>query len=246
MNGLRGKLSLTGGILSIVGALAFLISGYGYQWGWWEVGFAFRYLLLGGGILGMVGLVVSFSGFLPDGAAPKRAGMALAGIVLGGAVLTSFSYWYAEGQKYPPIHDITTDTNNPPQFDAIVSLRADAPNQTEYGGPEVAEIQKEHYPDIETLQLEVPYSEAFERALDAARSQSWDIVHSNPSTGIIEATHTLAWYGFKDDVVIRVDTATVDSTASVVDMRSVSRIGRGDIGVNAWRIRDYLNELKSD
>jgi len=244
MNGIRIKLSIGGGVLSIIGALAFLLSGYGYQWGWWGLGFAFRFLMFGGSIIGLIGLLVSFGSFLPDGAAPGRVWMAVAGIVLGGAVLTSFSYWFKEAQKYPPIHDITTDTENPPEFDAIVQLRADAPNQTEYGGPEVAKTQKEHYPDISTLQLNVAYSEAFDRALEAARSEPWDIVHSNPSTGIIEATHTLPWYGFKDDVVIRVDTAATDSTASIVDVRSVSRVGRGDIGVNAQRIRDYLEQLQ--
>ena len=245
-SGIRTKLSVTGGVLALVGALAFLISGYGYQWGWWGLGFAFRYLMFGGSMLGLLGLLVSFSGFLPDGAAPGRPGMAVMGILLGGATLVSFSYWFSEAQKYPPIHDITTDTENPPAFDAVAPLRADAPNQTEYGGEEVAKIQKEHYPDIETLQLNVAYSRAFDRALEAARSSPWEIVDYDENTGKIEATHTLPWYGFKDDVVIRVDTAAADSTASIVDVRSVSRVGRGDVGVNAHRIRGYLQRLKEE
>lgn len=246
MQNVRLKVSITGGSLSITGALAFLLSGFGYQWGWWGLGFAFRYLLFYGGMLGLAGLIISFLGFVPGIGESSSRGIKIAvvGIALGGITLTSFSYWYREAQKYPPIHDITTDTENPPQFEAIVPLRADAPNPTEYGGAEVAKVQKEHYPDIQTLQMAVPYPEAFDRALEAARSTSWEMVAQSKDEGRIEATHTLPWYGFKDDVVIRVDTAAADSTASIIDIRSVSRIGRGDIGVNAKRIRDYLAGVK--
>lgn len=244
MNNLRLRSILGGGVLAVVGAVAFLISGYGYQWGWWGLGFAFQYLMFGGGLLGLAGLVLSFLGFLPDGSLPGRPGWALIGIILGGATLTAFSYWFLEAQKYPPIHDITTDTQDPPAFKVIAPLRADAPNPTEYGGPEVSEQQKEHYPDIQTLQLDVPYTQAFDRALEAAESTSWELVDYSREEGRIEATHTLPWYGFKDDVVIRVDTAASDSNTSTIDVRSVSRIGRGDIGVNAKRIRNYLEMLK--
>lgn len=236
-----------GGSIAVIGTLAFFISGYGYQWGWWGLGFAFGYLATYGAYLAFGGFILSFVGFLPglkgsEGGAVK---LAVIGFFLGGITLVTSTYWYQEAQKYPPIHDITTDIDNPPEFDAIVPLRKDAPNPTEYGGTEVAKIQTEHYPDIQTLHMNREYPTVFKWALETARSFPWEIVDYDLETGIIEATHTLPWYGFKDDVVIRVDTSSVDSTATMVDVRSVSRIGRGDIGVNAHRIKKYLDRLSN-
>ncbi len=234
-------------IISAIGALAFLLSGYGYQWGLWGLYTSFQILLPGGALLGAIGLILSFAyPFIIGKSEQPLCGKwyAYSAAFLGVLVIANFGYWFYQAQQYPPIHDITTDTQTPPEFEVVVPLRADAPNATEYGGEQVAKIQKEHYPDIQTLILDQPYSEAFKSALEAARSTSWEIVDYDQQEGRIEATHTLAWYGFKDDVVIRVDTAETDSTASEIDVRSVSRIGRGDIGVNADRIRDYLARLK--
>ncbi|MFH5884324.1 DUF1499 domain-containing protein [Halalkalibaculum sp. DA3122] len=241
------KTAIAALIFSTVGALAFLMSGYGYQWGWWGLFTSFRILLPGGAILGLLGLILAFAyPFTNRGDKPgtRGKGLAYSAAFLGLLVVANFGYWFYQAQQYPPIHDISTDIQNPPEFKAVVPLRADAPNDIEYGGEEVAKLQKEHYPDIETLILQVPYPGAFERALQVARSTSWEIVGYSEQEGRIEATHTLPWYGFKDDVVIRVDTADSDSTASKIDVRSVSRIGRGDIGVNAHRIRDYLQRLQ--
>ncbi|MDX1638153.1 MAG: DUF1499 domain-containing protein [Balneolaceae bacterium] len=240
------KVALSALIITAAGAIAFLISGYGYQWGWWGLYVSFRILLPGGTILALIGLVLSFVyPFLKNRNPGLRgSGFAYGAAFLGIIVVANFGYWFYQAQQYPPIHDITTDTENPPRFKAVVPLRADAPNATEYGGEEIAGIQKEHYPDIRTLILDRPYPEAFNEALQAARSTSWEIVGYDQQEGRIEATHTLAWYGFKDDIVIRVDTAASDSTASEIDVRSVSRVGRGDIGVNADRIRDYLARLQ--
>jgi len=106
-------------------------------------------------------------------------------------------------------------------------------------------LQQKAYPDIQTLYLDTDYSTAFDRALRAARQMSWEkIVTEDKQTGLIEAVDKLAWFGFRDDVVIRVDTADT-SNRSKIDVRSVSRIGRGDIGVNAQRIRDYLHQVRS-
>lgn len=233
---------------SVVGALAFLLSGYGYQWNWWELGFAIQYMFAGGALLGLLGLIFAIAfPFVNRSESPARGRwMAWTAAFLGILVVANFGYWYYQAQQYPPIHDITTDTENPPEFEAIVPLRADAPNATEYGGEEVANIQKEHYPEIQTLILNEPYPAAFKRVLEAARATSWEIVGYDQQDGRIEATHTLPWFGFKDDVVIRVDTAATDSTASEIDIRSVSRIGQGDIGVNADRIRGYLSRFQQN
>ncbi len=139
------------------------------------------------------------------------------------------------------IHDITTDTENPPVFVSILALRKDAPNSATYGGPEIAAQQHAAYPDIRTLVSDLSPSQAFERAGSVARRIGWKIVDENQAEGRIEATATTRWFGFKDDVVIRI--APSADNGSRVDIRSVSRVGRSDLGTNARRIRDFLKKF---
>jgi hypothetical protein len=146
-----------------------------------------------------------------------------------------------QAANVPPIHDITTDIVQPPQFVAILPLRKDAPNPAVYGGPEIAIKQRSAYPDIQTLILNAPGPQAFEQALTAARTLGWRIVAEVPQEGRIEATDTTFWFGFKDDIVVRVTAA--DERRTLVDVRSVSRVGRSDVGANARRIRVYLHRL---
>lgn len=239
------KTALTSFLFALIGALMFTLSGYGYQWGWWGLGLAFRTLIPGGAIAALIALVIVIVYAIRRRRSKKKTKgkwMVYVSVILGLAVLGNFGYWYLETQKgYPPIHDITTDTENPPEFEAIVPLRADAPNQTEYGGEEVAKAQKEFYSGIETLRLDVPPSQAYEEALEAARETSWEIVAADKEDLRIEAYHKLPWFGFIDDVVVRVDTT---EQGSKIDVRSVSRIGRGDLGVNAHRIKEYLNSIE--
>lgn len=232
-------------IVAFVGSLLFIMSGYGYQFGWWGLGTAFRTIIPAGAVLGLIALILSLVYTIKARKAEQRAPgrwMVILAVVLGIALLGNFGYWYLETQKgYPPIHDITTDIENPPEFVAIVPLRADAPNQTEYGGEEVAKAQKEFYGDIEPLYLDVSPGEAFDKALAAAEQTPWEIVDASKEELRIEAYHKLPWFGFIDDVVIRVDTT---EQGSKIDVRSVSRLGRGDLGVNAHRVKEYLNSIE--
>ena len=147
-----------------------------------------------------------------------------------------------KASRVPAIHDITTDTMQPPPFLAIVPLRDGAVNPVDYGGPEVAAKQQMAFPDIVPLTLSLPPDRAFDRALAAARTMGWDLVASDPAGGRIEATDTTFWFGFKDDVVIRI---TPQPSGSRIDVRSLSRVGIGDIGANASRIRKYLAAVKA-
>jgi uncharacterized protein (DUF1499 family) len=147
-----------------------------------------------------------------------------------------------QAARVPVIHDITTDTDHPPRFVSAVALRAAAPNPVEYGGPEIAAKQRQGYPDLQPLSLPLPPNQAFDRALATARSMGWEIIASDPPSGRIEATDTTFWFGFKDDVVIRVAPAP---NGSRVDVRSLSRVGLGDVGTNAARIRKYLAALRN-
>lgn len=234
-------------IFGIAAVLVLLLSGYGYQWNWWELGVAFSWLLPASAVLALIGLALALVYLFArwKGVTNLSAKTVTAGVVLGLAVLVTVGYWFYQAQQYPPIHDISTDIDNPPEFRGIVPLRAEASNDTTYGDREKADTQREHYPDIQTLYLEEEYPEAFDRALEAARQMPWEqIVTSDKEQGLIEAFDKLPWFGFIDDVVIRVDTAETRGR-SKVDVRSVSRIGRGDIGVNAHRIREYLEVVRN-
>ncbi|MBF5043259.1 DUF1499 domain-containing protein [Aggregicoccus sp. 17bor-14] len=175
------------------------------------------------------------------GPARGRGRWALLGLVLAAPAFALPSAFRSRARAVPPIHDISTDTGHPPAFVAVLPLRSGAANPAEYGGPEVARQQHAAYPELKPLALKVPRAEAFQRALEAARAEGWEVVATEPTEGRIEATDTTFWWGFKDDVVVRV--AQGPGGGSVVDVRSVSRVGRSDVGKNAARIRGYLRRL---
>jgi uncharacterized protein (DUF1499 family) len=123
---------------------------------------------------------------------------------------------------------------------AVLPLRASAPNPTTYGGTKIAGLQRRAYPDLGPAILNTPPPHAFEQALATVRAMGWDLVAADQKAGRIEATDTTFWFGFKDDVVIRVRPS---EGGSRIDVRSLSRVGGGDVGTNANRIRAYLRKL---
>jgi len=192
------------------------------------------------GIASIVLVILTFI-FARPSAPGHRALLALS-IVLG---FIAFYLPYSQmqtAQSVPRIHDITTDTNNPPEFIAIAPLRADASNPVEYAGEETAVQQREAYPDVVTQIFNQPYDQVFAAALQVAQDSGWELVDSNLEQGRIEATATTTWFGFKDDVVIRV---TQGNDEILVDVRSKSRVGLSDVGANAARIRAYQDRLEA-
>jgi uncharacterized protein (DUF1499 family) len=145
----------------------------------------------------------------------------------------------APAGDYPPIHDITTNTEDPPRFDSGVFYRGDDANPIDIK-PDVIAIQKQHYTGLDTIRTTMSPSEAFERASTVAEGLEWEIYNSDPANGLIEALCTSFWFGFKDDVVIRIRET---ETGSEVDLRSVSRVGRSDLGANAARIAAFLERF---
>jgi uncharacterized protein (DUF1499 family) len=235
------RIALSGFVLALIAGLALLLSGTGYRLGWWEFrpGFTLmRWAAYGGlaaAVLSLIGVLLTRPGSAKGGF--PLAVLGLVGGLVGGGIPWQ---WGQTVQRVPMIHDITTDTETPPVFVAILPLRAGAPNTAEYGGPEIAAQQRAGYPDLGPLMLQVPTAQAFTRALTVAQEMGWEIVASEANEGRIEATATTFWFGFKDDVVIRV---TSSGTGSRIDVRSVSRVGRSDVGANAKRITDYLSRL---
>lgn len=147
--------------------------------------------------------------------------------------------WYRV-QHLPHIHDISTDTVDPPQYVSVLPLRLGARNSTRYDA-KVAPLQLQAYPDLSTIVLASPPDQAFQKALRVAGDLGWTIVDANQAALRIEATDTSLLFGFKDDVVIRINAA---AGGSRVDLRSLSRVGGSDFGVNANRIRRFIARLK--
>ena len=223
-------------VLCAGGAVA---AGLGTRWGAWQFRTGFTILtwaVYGGLTAALLGLVA----LILDRSSRRVFLLALVTIVLGALVSGILWQMKQQAQHVPPIHDITTDTENPPALVAILPLRRDAPNPAQYGGPEVAAQQQKAYPDLRPLILNAPPKEVFPKALEAAREMGWQIVDSNQDQGRLEATATTPWFGFKDDVVVRVMTA---DHGSRIDVRSVSRVGKSDLGTNARRIQEYLSKI---
>lgn len=230
-------------LLALIGAVLVLVPGPGYRWQLLGLGAAFT-LLRWGAVIGLVGGVVSLLALLTmftrTGRRAVRALFAGVGLIIGAA---SFGVPWAllqQAHSVPPIHDITTDVAQPPVFQAILPLRRNAPNPATYGGPAIAREQRQAYPDIKPLQLHVSPQRAFAAALEVAKSMGWQIVAAAPQAQRIEATATTFWFGFKDDVVIRIRAA---EPGARVDVRSVSRVGVSDLGKNAERIRRFSDQL---
>ena len=147
-----------------------------------------------------------------------------------------------KGKSVPPIHDISTDLVNPPEFVAIAPLRADAPNPVEYAGVEVATQQRAAYPELQTLNYTQSKSELVEATKQAIDHLGWQLVNIDADQGIVEATERTMWFGFKDDVIVRI---TDNGSKRLVDIRSKSRVGGSDLGKNAERIHGFIEELDS-
>ena len=243
----RQKLSTAamGGLLLALAAVTVAVgAGIGSRLNWWPFGTGFM-LLRWAVYAAIAAAIVSALGLFASRPGGNKRGLlrSLLGLAISLPVIILPLLWINTAGSVPPIHDISTDTQNPPQFDAISALRADAPNSTEYGGPQGAAQQHEAYPDIQPVDVSVAPKTAFNTALQAGRQLGWAIIAQDPQTGRIEATDSTFWFGFKDDVVIRI---TAHDNGSRVDIRSVSRVGRSDVGTNAARIRAFLREFQKD
>jgi len=235
-------LNVVGFTSALLALVVGILAGLGHRWGWWT--FASGFAILRWASYAAVGAVaISLLGAVPAYKQRRVCGLSFAvlGCLIGAATASVPAYWLHRAEQVPRIHDITTDTANPPQFQAILPLRASAPNSAVYGGLAVAIQQQAAYPDIQTLLLPGDTTKTFDQALALVRDSGWKVVAARPDEGRIEATATTVWFGFKDDVVIRVK--AMDG-GSRVDMRSVSREGVSDVGTNARRIRHFLRSMR--
>jgi uncharacterized protein (DUF1499 family) len=232
-------LAWIGVCLALACGIAELLAGLGYRWGWWPYGTGIQIMRwsattdLAAVLLTLAAVVLAWKYGARRALVAGGMGLVLALIVVGPPL-----YHWRLADQAPRIHDISTDTGNPPRYVAVMPLRK-GQNSTDYSA-EVAALQKKGYPDIAPALLDVPPAQALQRAERAARAMGWDIVAVAPEDLRIEATDTTLLFGFKDDIVIRV---APNASGSRVDMRSLSRVGRSDLGVNAKRIRAFMKQL---
>lgn len=226
-------------VAAVIGLVLLAASGLGTQAGLWTFRTGFT-LLRYAAYVGAASAVLAIAAMVITKPKGREVVLLVCAFVLGALTFGLPYSQQASARTVPPIHDISTDLTDPPLFVDVLPLRADASNTSDYGGDSVAMQQREAYPDIQPVMLQVPEGEAFHRARRAAESMGWDMVAADSAAGRIEATATTTWFGFKDDVVIRV---RAEGSTARVDVRSVSRVGRSDVGANAARIRAYVAEL---
>ncbi len=244
--------------LALIAALLlpvyFLVAALGTKFGVfdWRLGFGqltFVWgprLVLAVAALALLGLLIAF--FTP----PRRGVIsALIAVLIPALGLGYAFYVRQQAAAVPPIHDISTDLAEPPGFSlAVVEAREAVPDGngldllTKRAGDDrlYSDLQREAYPDITHVSTGLAPGRAFEIALALAREQAWQVNRDDAGAGDIEATAESFWYGFVDDIAIRV---RPDGSGARIDMRSVSRVGRSDLGANAARMRPYLQELRA-
>ncbi len=215
------------------------LSALGYRWGLWGLGFAFtalRYLFYFA-IAALASTLVGGAIALVKKRRKDVVTIAHA-LVMVGVPAAFVLMQFRAVQGVPPIHDITTDGANPPMFSGLVEGMPERSLAYE----DVYDQQQSAYPDIESIASPLSVADAYAKALATAASLGWEIAREDQSAGLVEAVDTTFWFGFKDDVIIRVGAR---GDGSVIDVRSVSRVGRSDLGKNADRIREFVEAFQS-
>jgi len=227
-------------VLAIVAAMVLLLAGPGARAEFWDFRFGFtlmRWAVYMGAGVGVIALVMLFV------KSQRQASLTALVAALAIAAITVYVPWslLQTARSVPRIHDITTDVVMVPAFVDIVPLRADAPNPVAYPGTEVASQQLAAYPDIVTFQTSFSVEQVHQASRSLVEEFGWTEVANDPSQGRIEAYDTTFWFGFVDDVVIRIQS---QDGLTEVDVRSKSRVGLSDVGKNAQRIREFLQALE--
>src|SRR6476619_1493680 len=172
----------------------------------------------------------------------------LLALLIDAAILAYPAYLGLQYRKLPPIHDITTDPIDPPRFEALARLRAgEGTNPAVYAGLYSADQQRLAYPDIETVEIEIPAQRAYEITLALVAKRKWLVIDERPPQlprriGRIEAVARTPIMGFREDVSIRV---TPDGDDSRVDIRSSSRYFESDLGSNAARVAKLIEDINT-
>jgi uncharacterized protein (DUF1499 family) len=233
--------------LAIVGGIGVLLMLFGAAMGLWEPIDGFMYSRTYNDNVGytVTGLSIATLGYLFSNKHLIGKKKALISLVIGLAILSP-TIMKSMGEKisYPTIHDITTDTDNPPQFITLTDPRPGSRNTLDYYGKgerqdwyPSRQLEFEPYADIKPIMSSLSPDEAYAKALTVGEAMGWEIISADPVAKRFEGTARTPFFKFVDDTVVVV---TATESGSRIDIRSVSRIGVGDIGVNAIRIREFI------
>ena len=227
------------GVLALLLLLVVLAGGPGVHLGLWSPLDGFILSLRAGFMGGLALAGLSLIVIIIIAVKKKYGGMgkAILTLLIGLALASPVAYLrMSGGGGVPPIHDITTDMVNPPQFMALVGKRDAEANSLDYEGEKLADQQKQGYPGIAPLMVSDKPEQAFARALAVAAEMGWEVAGADAAALRFEATDYSMWFRFADDVVV---TIAPSESGSRIDLRSVSRVGRSDLGVNAKRIMTF-------
>jgi uncharacterized protein (DUF1499 family) len=239
-----GKTSVIATLAGLVGGAALLLAAggpLGILLGMLRPMSGFQAFMLGC-LLGVAGLALGALGlFLTRPSAGRGGrGRALLGVLVGLALVGVVARAAGPSRGLPPVNDITTNPDDPPKFHAPATLEANEGRDMSYAGGELARVTREAYPDLVPIQVKASPAKTFGAAKRAAVKLGWKLVKKHRAAGVIEANSTSRVFRFVDDVVIRI---RATDEGSVVDVRSKSRDGRGDLGANAARIRAFREAL---
>ncbi len=253
-------------IVALFVPVYFAAAALGSKFGLWDWRFGLGTLMVEWGprlliaslVLGVVALVAALT------SRPRRGTAAATVAMLIPALGLAYGYQLrSSSATIPPIHDVATTAEDPPQYSArVMNMRSatDAnpvhPPTTPLGSIEayqsprfedqasqtVAELSQEAYPELRTLVVRADRPRLFDALRQEARDRGWEIHTNDPAGGQLEATAETFWFGFKDDVAVRVRPGQAPGTL-LVDARSTSRVGLGDMGTNAARLTDYLEDV---
>jgi uncharacterized protein (DUF1499 family) len=228
------RMTITAVVFAALAAVCLLLSGPGTRAGIWD----FRVGLALFALAGLFGLVAAVTGAI----AHTRTGTIAAAV--GVAALLLPAYGAISARRVPPIHDITTDLTDPPRFSAVLAARGSRSNPiNDPMDPDVVRQHRAGYPDLQPLILPLAPDAAFARIVKTAGGSGWTIVAADPAQRVLEATATTSFFGFRDDIAVRVRPADAGSR---IDVRSTSRVGLSDAGANAARIRKFFEALQQD
>jgi uncharacterized protein (DUF1499 family) len=245
--GIARYVGILGFVLGVAALLLLAAGPLGWRAGWWSYRIAFTALMPYAFYCGVAAMAVSAAALVVSLGRLARRGIVFAalGLVIGAVV--AYFPWRANEMRgvYPSMHDITTDFADPPSFEFAAAMRAAEQGASPAYPATAAEMQQKSYPGIAPATLDLPPARAFEWVMAVAKSKGWTIVGADPAAGIIDAYDRSFWFGFTDDIAIRVTPADPGNPGrSRIDIRSGSRQGRGDFGVNAARVRGFLTALK--
>jgi hypothetical protein len=245
-----GRLTGLAALLCFGSALAALVAALGSGQGWWHFGAGFtvlRYALFaaaGGVVIALAALIVARR-------SRGRVLTNLLALLVAGGFVAFLGLQVRTAYSVVPLHDITTNLADVPQFSRLTVRADNLDNVPDLGRPELTMLEPEArwkavhrqaYGDLRTIRVDAPVAEVVARAERLARERGWEVAVADPASGRLEATETTRFFRFKDDVVVRARPAPGGGTD--VDMRSISRVGGSDVGVNAKRIRAFLSDLQ--